>query len=95
MAEKKEKQKKVKSREEIIYNIIFGCLFTVLAFLCAYPFYYLLICTVSNNQMVEVGAITWHPAGFHLNNYKEILGTENLGNSVFITLVRTIFGTGM
>lgn len=46
------KAKKPMSMEDIGYNIIFGILFTLLALLCAYPFYYLLICTISNNQMV-------------------------------------------
>ena len=79
------KAKKPMSMEDIGYNIIFGILFTLLALLCAYPFYYLLICTISNNQMVEVGAITWRPVGIHFGNYKEILKVENLGNSVLIT----------
>lgn len=83
------------SMEDIGYNIIFGILFTLLALLCAYPFYYLLICTISNNQMVEVGAITWRPVGIHFGNYKEILKVENLGNSVLITLARTVLGTGV
>ncbi len=87
--------KKPMSIEDIGYNIIFGVLFTLLALLCAYPFYYLLICTISNNQMVEVGAITWRPVGIHFGNYKEILKVENLGNSVLITLARTALGTGV
>ena len=89
------KAKKPMSMEDIGYNIIFGILFTLLALLCAYPFYYLLICTISNNQIVEVGAITWRPVGIHFGNYKEILKVENLGNSVLITLARTVLGTGV
>ena len=45
--------------------------------------------------MVEVGAITWRPVGIHFGNYKEILKVENLGNSVLITLARTVLGTGV
>ena len=89
------KRKKTISREEIAYNLVFGIVFAILAFLCAYPFYYLLICTISNNQMVEVGAITWRPVGIHFNNYAKILETENLGNSVLVTLARTVLGTGL
>ena len=87
--------KKPMSREDIGYNIIFGILFVLLSFICAYPFYYLLICTISNNQMVEVGAITFYPVGIHFDNYKKILEVENLGNSVLVTLARTYFGTAM
>ena len=31
------------SLEDIGFNIIFGIIFTILALICAYPFYYLLI----------------------------------------------------
>lgn len=81
------------SASDIAYNLVFGILFSLLAVICAYPFYYLLISTISNNQMVEAGAITWRPVGIHFNNYKRILEVENLGNSVMITLLRTSLGT--
>lgn len=81
------------SASDIAYNLVFGILFSLLAVICAYPFYYLLISTISDNQMVEAGAITWRPVGIHFNNYKRILEVENLGNSVMITLLRTSLGT--
>lgn len=81
------------SKADIWYNVIFGIVFTLFALICAYPFYYLLICTISDNQMVEVGAITFYPVGIHFENYKKILSVQNLGNSVMITLGRTIIGT--
>lgn len=94
--EKQAKQKrKVMSGADIRFNLIFGILFSLIALICAYPFYYLLICTISNNQMVEVGAITFYPVGIHFDNYKRILEVENLGNSVLITLARTTLGTGL
>lgn len=85
--------KKKMSLSDLVYNIGFGILFSLIAFICIYPFYYLLICTISNNQMVEVGAITWRPVGIHFNNYKRIFEINNLGNSIMITLFRTFGGT--
>lgn len=86
------KRKKM-SLSDITYNIVFGFLFSVLVFICAYPFYYLIICTISNNQLVEAGAVTWRPIGIHFNNYRKIFELDNLGNSVVITLLRTFLGT--
>ena len=88
-------RKKAMTAADKRYNIVFGIIFALIAFICAYPFYYLLICTISNNQMVEVGAITWRPVGIHFNNYKKILETQNLGNSIIITLLRTGCGTAL
>ena len=68
------KQKKKKwGREEILFHtvmyIVFGC-FTLL---CAYPFYYLLICTISNSQMVDMGRVILYPVDIHFKNYIEII----------------------
>lgn len=86
-------RKKKLDGANVRYNLIFGILFGLLALICFYPFYYLLICTISSNRMVETGAITFYPVGIHLNNYARILEVENLGNSVVITLLRTFLGT--
>ena len=88
------KQKKKKwSREEIVFHtvmyIIFGC-FTLL---CAYPFYYLLICTISNSQMVDMGRVILYPIDIHFKNYIEIFKVQNLGHSAMITILRTFLGT--
>lgn len=86
-------RKKGMSGADIRYNIIAGIIFSLMAFICIYPLYYLLICTISNNQLVEVGAITWRPIGIHFENYKTVLQVENLPNSVVISVLRTVIGT--
>ena len=86
-------KKKKWTGEEIVFNLVAGFFFVILAFICAYPFYYLMICTVSNNRLVEAGAITWRPIGIHFNNYIKVLSVENLGSSAILTVVRTITGT--
>lgn len=90
------KQKKKKwSREEILFHtvmyIVFGC-FTLL---CTYPFYYLLICTISNSQMVDMGRVILYPVDIHFKNYIEIFKVQNLGHSAMITILRTLLGTAL
>lgn len=87
--------KKKISREEIVFNIVAGFFFVIIALICVYPFYYLMICTISNNQMVETGAITWYPVGIHFENYVKILSVDNLGNSAVLTVLRTVAGTAL
>lgn len=49
-----------------VFNIFF---FIVFAFVCVYPFYYLIINSVSNNDASAAGDVNWFPVGFHLQNY--------------------------
>ena len=89
------KKKKKMTSEEILFNLVAGFFFVILALICAYPFYYLMICTISNNQMVETGAITYYPVGIHFDNYKKVLSVDNLANSAVLTVVRTFVGTSI
>lgn len=83
------------SREELIYHIFAYILFGIIAFACIYPFYYLLICTISNNKLVDLGKIIFLPKGIHFNNYIKIFQTNNLWNATRISLLRVLIGTGL
>ncbi len=82
------------TREEKIFHAVMYTIFGAFALLCAYPFYYLLICTISDTQLVDMGRIILWPRGIHLKNYLEIFRVQNLGNSALMSLARTIIGTG-
>lgn len=88
----RERKKKL-SKEDIFFHIAAYLIFSLIALMCVYPFYYMLICTVSDNQLVDLGRITLIPKGLHLSNYIEIFKVQNLGNATMISVVRTVFGT--
>jgi multiple sugar transport system permease protein/putative aldouronate transport system permease protein len=79
--------------EEKVFQLVGYVFFGVILLLCAYPFYYLLISTISNNQQVALGQITIVPVGIHFDNYVTILRVQNLGHSAFISLCRVLMGT--
>lgn len=79
--------------EEKIFHIVVIFLFVLFTFLCAYPFYYLLICTISNTQLVDMGKIILWPRDIHFENYIEIFKVQNLGHSAMISVLRTVAGT--
>ena len=87
------KKKKPMTPQDILYNVLCGIVFTVFAFICIFPFYYLFICTISDPNLVEVGAITVLPRGLTLKNYAEVLKVDNLANSAMITVLRSVIGT--
>ncbi|MCR5584243.1 MAG: carbohydrate ABC transporter permease [Lachnospiraceae bacterium] len=104
MAEKKKNSKRDSSFGLIIYkktagdrifdivNVVF---FTIFMILCVFPFYYLFINTISNNDLVNRGMVTFFPRGFHLNNYLALLNVTGLGQSFSVTILRTIIGTAL
>ncbi|MBQ8136978.1 MAG: hypothetical protein IJ174_06045, partial [Clostridia bacterium] len=65
---------------EIALYIFFG-LFTLL---CIFPFYYLFINTISNNDAVTSGLVNFYPIGIHFNNYIALKDVNDLLPSVFV-----------
>ncbi len=61
--------------------------------MCIFPFYYLLINTISDNDLVAAGKINFLPRGIHFNNYISLLGLGDLMTSLGVTLARTVIGT--
>ena len=70
--------------------VIFFILFT---FICVFPFYYLFINTISDNNLVAGGQINFLPQGIHFKNYERILGQEELKDALIVTVSRTVLGT--
>ncbi|MDF2868652.1 MAG: araQ 33 [Anaerocolumna sp.] len=84
----KNKHKKISALDVSLYII-----FTIITFLCIYPFYYLIINTISANDLSANGDIIFLPRQLHLENYKEVFKIPGLGNAAFISFARTILGT--
>ncbi|MBR4332248.1 MAG: carbohydrate ABC transporter permease, partial [Clostridia bacterium] len=86
-------RKKKMSREDKIFHTINYTVFFLLALICIYPFYYLIINTISRNDYVDLGLVMYAPIGIHFQNYVNIFKLSNVLNSVFISVARTVLGT--
>ncbi|MBO3662023.1 carbohydrate ABC transporter permease [Microbacterium stercoris] len=75
------------------FHIFNWTVFAVLALLCAYPFYYLIINSVSANDVSALGDVRLFPVGFHLENYSEVFQLKGLTNATLVTIARTVLGT--
>jgi multiple sugar transport system permease protein/putative aldouronate transport system permease protein len=71
-------------------NITIFLLFTLL---CFFPFYYLFINTISDNNLVTSGKIMFIPLKMHLDNYRMVFYMNDFLLSVWITVSRTVLGT--
>lgn len=90
----RKKKKKWTAEEKVFHGVVY-VVFGLFTLLCAYPFYYLLICTISNSQLVDMGRIILWPRDIHFGNYLEIFRVQNLGRAAAISVARTFLGTAL
>ena len=78
---------------DVVFNIINYSIFGLFTLICLFPFYYLFINTISDNQLVSLGQITLYPRGIHLENYLQVLKIEGLADAAITSVARTVLGT--
>ncbi len=80
---------------DYVFLILNYAFFTIFTLMCLFPFYYLFINTISDNDMVRKGQITIIPHGLHIQNYLMMLNVSDLGNAFVVSIARTIIGTAV
>ena len=76
-----------------IISVITYIVYSVFAFVCAYPFYYIFINTISANDLSERGKVLFWPKGLHFSNYEKVMQIPDLFNAFKISTARTLVGT--
>lgn len=74
-------------------EIVCYIIFTIAAILCVYPFYYIVINTISANDISARGDILFWPQGIHFKNYTSAFRIDGLFRSFEISVARTVIGT--
>ena len=87
------------------FEITLIAVFSIFTFICIFPFYYLFINTVSDNDLVTSGNVNFIPLvknvsgvgvlGMQLSNYAALRNVQDLGVSVLVTVARTVLGTAL
>lgn len=81
------------STGEKVFNVFNTILMILLAFVCFYPFWYIFVNTISNNQIASSESILLWPKGFHLDNYRTIFELPGILNATIVSVARTVIGT--
>lgn len=89
---KKPVKMRVSATDKLISTVIY-ILFSLFAFICVYPFYSIIINTISANDLSAKGEIIFWPKGIHFQNYIDVFKIPGLGNAFMISLGRTVIGT--
>ncbi len=87
-------KKRKRDRTERIYEAIchiFICVFTVL---CAYPFYYIFIYSISDPALAKTG-IWFLPKGFSIETYRQLFVMNDIGSAFLVSVARTAIGTAI
>ena len=81
------------SKGDRTFQVINSLIFAIFAIICAYPFYYLIINSISANDLSASGKVNFLPHGFQLENYVKVFQLNGLGTAAMVSLGRTVIGT--
>jgi multiple sugar transport system permease protein/putative aldouronate transport system permease protein len=83
-----------RTRGDIPFALVNYAGFLLFALVCGYPFYYLIINSISANDVSALGDVRLLPTGIHFENYAQMLGLPGLTNAAMVSIARTVIGTG-
>ena len=92
---RKHKHHIARTKGDILFESLLYLFFGLFTLLCVFPFYYLFINTISDNDKVVSGLVNFYPIGVHLTNYITLKDVADLGSSALVTVARTIIGTAL
>lgn len=73
-------------------NVISYIICVIVMLACFYPFYYIIICSFSQPNMVSKGVFLW-PVKLTLYTYQQILKQNNIPSAFLVSVARTVIGT--
>ncbi len=82
-----------KSKSEIIGMIINGVALFLIAFITIYPFWHVLMYSISDSQQASAGGLFFLPKGLDITGYELVLKQPQLYNAYWNTIARTAVGT--
>lgn len=68
-------------------------LMLLITLICIYPFWYIIIYTVSEAGIADVNPPVLLPRGFSFDNYKDIFELNGFFHALMISVLRTVVGT--
>lgn len=93
MGSVKKKKRHEQSVGDALISVAIYVFYAAFAFICVYPFYYIFINTISNNDLSQKGMIIFLPHGIHFENYIKAVKIPGLLNAAIISVSRTLIGT--
>ena len=86
------KRRKIKPGD-MVFQIVNYLVFLIITLICVYPFYYMIVNTISANDLSSNGLINFLPKSVHFDNYRQVLMLDGLSTAALVSLGRTVLGT--
>lgn len=93
MAAYKKKNKRKRSREDWIVDIVVYVFAAIVFVICLYPFYLSIVLAFNEGKDAQLGGIYFWPRKFTIDNFEKILEDPSWGSALIITVLRTVLGT--
>jgi len=84
---------KEKTWLDYLFNVLVYTFFALFTLLCVFPFYYLIINSISANDLSARGEIMFYPMKIHFKNYFDALRIPGLSDAALVSVGRTGLGT--
>ncbi len=85
----------IQSPGDRVVSVITYIVYAFFAFVCAYPFYYIIINSISANNLSERGKVLFWPLEVHFKNYTRMASIPGLLDAAKISVLRTVIGTAL
>ena len=82
-----------RSFSDKVIDVITYIVYAFFAFVCVFPFYYLIINSISANNLSERGKVIFWPLEIHFTNYKNLSTIPGLTDAALVSVLRTLVGT--
>ena len=76
-----------------VFDAVIYLLFILIMIACIYPFYYVVIYSISNPELAS--KVVLLPKGFSLQTYKTLFSLNNIVGAFGISVARTVLGTAL
>jgi len=80
---------------DLLFQAVVIIIFTLFVLLCIYPFYYILVYSLSNPQNVGRAGLLLLPINFTLENYKQIFSLSGFSSAFIVSVLRVVTGTAI
>ncbi|MFC5403120.1 carbohydrate ABC transporter permease [Cohnella soli] len=78
-----------------LFTVFNNALLGLIAIGCLLPMFHLLMVSLSSTAPANAGLVTFWPKGFTLEAYSKTFGNANFLSSLWVSVKRTVFGTGL
>lgn len=78
---------------DVVFSMSNYFMFFLLAMICAYPFYFLIINSISANDVAALGDVRLFPVDIHFSNYLQAFRLPGLPLAALVSIARTAITT--